>query len=419
MVRHSSQIRQQEIVMLTKNSSFIRTVCFIGVLFLVWRIALFSLSAISDSLVSYAPSFPYSTTLLPKYDLPRWLYSWAGFDGVHYLTIAEKGYIGTGLVQAFFPLLPFVLLYLPKVFLGGYNTLLIGLSLTNFCSLLLGVMWYFFVREERGSGAARWSLATLFLFPTAFFFGALYTESLFLCLVLAVFWLARSKHWAWASLFLGLAAMTRVVGILLLPAVIVELIVQGLSQVRRSKNETFLSRLKRVLLLPGTVRNLFIFSLSTLGLAAYMIFLWREFGDPLYFAHVQSAFNSGRQNDLVLYPQVVWRSIKILFTSPMDFRYATSFMEALVGIGGLIALIITSRKTRLCYTVFAISAFLVPPLTGTFTSLPRYFLVSLPFFFCLGEYFSRHRKIGLAYLLCSTLWLGFNTILFLQGLWVA
>ncbi|PIR61011.1 MAG: hypothetical protein COU68_01660, partial [Candidatus Pacebacteria bacterium CG10_big_fil_rev_8_21_14_0_10_45_6] len=72
------------------------------VLVLVWRIGLFVVSLIAPAFISYEPSFPYAYDLLAKLGLPQWLYSWANFDGVHYLTIMRMGYVGTGLIQAFF-----------------------------------------------------------------------------------------------------------------------------------------------------------------------------------------------------------------------------------------------------------------------------------------------------------------------------
>ncbi len=388
-------------------------------LFVIWRASLLALGLISDHFLPYSPSFPYSGDLLSKFGLPRTLYSWAGFDGVHYLTIAQKGYIGTGLVQAFFPVFPFVLLYLPNLALGGFNLLSTGLFLTNFFGLLLFILWYFFVKQESGAEVAKWSLLTLFLFPTALFFGAFYTESLFLCLVVACFWLAKRGHWYLVSLTIVFASATRIVGILLLPAMILELMMQEHASQLVSKPRIGLKYLVSLILKPNVIKNILVLSLGSLGLIGYMLFLWLEFRDPLYFAHVQSAFNSGRQNSLVIYPQVLWRSLKILATIPFDLRFITSLLEFLVGGVGLIMMIVMARTTRWSYTLFALSAFFVPTLTGTFSSLPRYFLISIPFFLGLGKYFAKHPRSGALYISISTLWLIFNTILFLQGYWVA
>src|SRR6185369_6540698 len=120
---------------------------YITILFLIWRGYLFLASFTADKLLLYAPTFPYFDIDLPQYSLPRWIYSWANFDGVHYLTIAQKGYIGTGLIQAFFPLLPYVLLRSLFLLSGGHlNTLLTGLIITNGAFLAALVIWYAFTK---------------------------------------------------------------------------------------------------------------------------------------------------------------------------------------------------------------------------------------------------------------------------------
>src|SRR5258708_4184955 len=191
----------------------------ITLFFLIWRIILFGLGAVADQFLSYSPSFPYADTVLIDSHLPRWLFSWANFDGVHYLTIAQKGYVGTGLVQAFFPLLPYVLLHGVHLLFGnGLNLLLFSLVITNFFTYLFALVWFGFVKELRNERSAWVALFSIFLFPTALFLGALYTESLFLLLVVLAFWVARKKSWLLVGFFVSLAAATRIVGVFLIPA---------------------------------------------------------------------------------------------------------------------------------------------------------------------------------------------------------
>jgi hypothetical protein len=67
------------------------------------------------------------------------------------------------------------------------------------------------------------------IFPTAFFFLAPYTESLFLLLSILAFREARHDRWGRVAVFGALAALTRSVGILLLPALLVEALWVGRS----------------------------------------------------------------------------------------------------------------------------------------------------------------------------------------------
>lgn len=115
----------------------------------------------------------------PKDYSPYILYPLAGFDGAHYILIAKKGY---GLLQlAFFPLYPLLMNALTRLF--NFNVLLSGL-LISWASFILGI--FFFGKLARTlmpqSRNFMWAIIFLLAFPTAFFYVAVYPESLFLFL---------------------------------------------------------------------------------------------------------------------------------------------------------------------------------------------------------------------------------------------
>jgi hypothetical protein len=369
-------------------------------IFILWRTLLFVLGAVADTFLKYQPSFPYFDSLLPSFGASRWLYSWANFDGVHYLTIAEKGYKGTGLIQAFFPLFPYVLLHGGKLLLGNFfNSLLIGLVLSNVFAFAMIVIWFIFIKKIMDEKRAWIATVVLLLFPTSFFFGALYTESLFMLLVLGSFLAAKQKKWAVVGVLVALASATRLVGIFLVPALLLELWQQ------KKQFE---------------VKNIFYVCCGALGLLSYMAYLLVVFGDPLFFFHVQAEFGAGRQQSIILYPQVVWRSLKILLTNdPHTPKYLSYIQEFGAGVLGFLTLLGSYFSTRLSYVVFALGAFLLPTLTGTFSSMPRYVLVCFPIFLVITELIHKKPKIGLLLLVLSTLLLIINTVLFIQGYWVA
>ena len=61
-----------------------------------------------------------------------------------------------------------------------------------------------------------------------------------------------------------------------------------------------------------------------------------------------------------------------------DPLYFTIWMEFLTGIGFWFYQFILFIKQRLSYAVFNFLAYIIPTLTGTFTSLPRYVPPLLP-----------------------------------------
>jgi Gpi18-like mannosyltransferase len=389
-------------------------------LFIFWRIALFGIGAFADVFLRYAPSFPYADSLLTQYHLPRWLSSWANFDGVHYLTIAEKGYVGTGLIQAFFPMFPFVLLRTLFVVSGRQiNLLLVGLFLTNAFTLASVITWFGFLKKSLKSTQAWFGTFLLLCFPLSLFFGALYTESLFFLAVIGSFWAAKNKNWWLTSFFMIVATATRIVGVFLFPALIVESWIQW-----RAEQSTKTLRTTHLHQLFNWVRDswksLLLVTLGMSGLFAYMLYLNHEFHDAFYFLHVQSEFGAGRQESFVIYPQVVWRSIKILFTmNPWSWRYYTSVLEFLSGVLGLLGILWAARFVRISYVIFALGAFFLPTLTGTFSSMPRYLLVCFPLYLLLIQVTRQRTKVKWGIITLFSVCLAINTVLFVQGYWLS
>jgi Gpi18-like mannosyltransferase len=366
----------------------------------VWRLLLFVLAVLADRWLVYDPSFPYAPEILAQLNLPRWLYSWGGFDGVHYLSITAKGYADTAFVQAFFPVFPLLLRFFA-------NPLLAGLILNFMLTAAVALVLYQLVLLDYSAKVAKWSFLAFLLFPTSLFLGSLYTEPLFLLLVLGSFLMARKGQWAWAGILAGLASGTRIIGVLLLPALLVELWLQAKPKsIKQFIRERW--------------RQLAWLALGLTGLLGYMYYLWLTFGDPLYFLHVQAEFGSGRQESLVLLPQVIWRYVKILWTArPFDWKYFVYAQEFFLSLGVLSALIVWYKRIRPSYLVFSLLSFILPTLTGTLTSMPRYVLACFPLFLLLGQYYSVKSLSRTLLLTASVILLIINSVLFIQGYWVA
>lgn len=386
------------------------------IVFCVWRVVLFGIGAVADRVLPYTPSFPYAEILLPKYHLPRWVSSWANFDGVHYLTIAEHGYLGTGLVQAFFPLFPFVILHTFFLISGGQlNLLAVGLFFTNLFAFLSLVIWFGFLKDTFSVKKAWLGVGLFLCFPTALFWGALYTESLFFFAVIGSFWAARYRQWQLASIFALAATASRVVGIFLIPALVIECWLQWREKQLHLTVQDQLTQFFRANIIP-----LCWIMIGGLGLIFYMIYLTVVFHDPVYFLHVQRGFGAGRQETIVLYPQVVFRSLKILFTlRPFHWRYYTAVLEFMAGVGGVIGLLWAGKSIRGSYLFFALGAFFLPTVTGTFSSMPRYILVCFPLYLVLLEPLSQHSWLRKAVFGISGIMLIINTLLFIQGYWLS
>lgn len=372
----------------------------ISSLVILWRLALFGIAAVAAFALPYIPSFPYAAELLASTHLPAWLYSWGNFDGVHYLTIAERGYHAAAAIQAFFPVFPLFLSVLAYPLAGG-------LLLNGILTVTAVYALFTLVRLDTSFKISWWTVVGFLLFPTSFFLGALYSEPLFLSAVFGSFLAARKRQWWLAAGLAGVASATRIVGVALWPALCLELWWQH----RQLPFSEFLLK---------HVKHLLITTLAASGLVGYMWYLQREFADPLLFLHVQKDFGSGRQDSFILFPQVIWRYIKILWsTRPFDWKYFSYAQDLVLSLGVLGILIGWYKKIRPSYLLFSLLVFFIPPLTGTLSSMPRYVLACFPIFFLLGEWLSQYRTLRILLLTVSVILLIINTMLFIQGYWVA
>jgi Dolichyl-phosphate-mannose-protein mannosyltransferase len=158
---------------------------------------------------------------------------WNQWDAPHYQDLAVLGYRATdpgvltidGYRRAFPGDLPLYIVFFPLFpWLVGAVTAVLGDPLisafvvSGIASFLVAPLLYRLVRDDFGHRAGTLAAWFALLFPTAYFLHIGYTESLFLALVLGSFLAARHDRWWLAGILGGLAALTRVNGLVLLPA---------------------------------------------------------------------------------------------------------------------------------------------------------------------------------------------------------
>lgn len=139
-----------------------------------------------------------------------WLNPWTTYDSYWYLSIAKDGY--TAQSTAFFPLYPMVL----KLFGEDISTMAFGGALLSHALFLLALCLIFkLTTKEHDQTVAHVTVWTLCFIPSAAFFGAVYTESLFLVLTAGTFLALRNQRWGLSAFLAALAALTRNPGLLL------------------------------------------------------------------------------------------------------------------------------------------------------------------------------------------------------------
>lgn len=363
--------------------------------FLIWRLSLFFFAFLGLKAVPLKTDFlgVKEAVFLEK----PLLWCWANFDGFHYLIIARQGYLQ--FQQAFFPFYPFLIRFLTRLI---KDYLFSGLLISHLAFLISLFLFYQLVRLDFDKKIAKRSLLYLLLFPTAFYFGSVYTESIFLMAVLASFLAARKRQWLLAGIFGGMASATRFVGLFLFPALLVEW-----WQARKEDKKRKLAGLLPLFLI-------------IFGLLVYMAYLQKTIGDPLYFIHVQPFFGAQRTGGkLILLYQVFWRYLKMILTTKADFLYFAVWLELIASLLFLVFLVFSYFHFPLSYLIFMLLAYIAPTLTGTFSSMPRYVLILFPGFILLGIWAEKYRWLKILYPIFAIILTAVAVMLFTRGWWVA
>lgn len=284
------------------------------------------------------------------------------WDAGWYIDIARDGYQWTGTGEesvAFFPLFPMVLkaalVLIPDSLLYPFAVLL---NHAIFFAALIPVWLYAF--QFGGRAVAQRTLLLLSLFPTAFFFNAVYTESLFLLVSASALLALYRSNYLVAGAVGFLASLTRPAGVLIGLPFLIQLWRDYRGDLRQ-----------------GIVQGWPIL-LIALGLAGYMGFLWISFGRPLGFLEVQEAWGHVQ----MLPTTAILESFRYLIeTETRDVFYVMGAVNTFLTVWALVMAFIIIRSDSIGSS-FAFGAILMPLVAGVesmpVVSMARYVLVLFP-----------------------------------------
>jgi hypothetical protein len=379
---------------------------------------LFAASRLALLLVTY---FGYILMTLPKYTntpvgFNALVDSWNRWDAANYTRIAQYGYLSLNhpYDHAFFPLFPLLIRSAAWVF-GNQGYVLLGIIISNLAFLASMFVLYQLAEDALGEQVGRRTLLYLCLFPTAFYFFAPYTESLFLLCTASSFLAMRRRRWLLAGIMGFFASLTRNSGILLVLPYLYEVWVSreatGFSvKIVLSEARTLILRLLPIILIP-------------LGVVAFAYYCWKTTGDPLRFSTVQSHW--GR---FMALPVVgIWQNlVEIFWKQPFTSSNTPHSILDLSAILGFIALTVAGwRRLRPSYTLWiALSLFiaLLAPATGALAdplqSSQRFVLVMFPGFITLGALGIKYPRLHQALTLFFPILLGVLTLLYIMNRWM-
>ena len=175
---------------------------------LLFRIGIYIVGVVISMMFSEEIGFTFSD----------FLSSWNRWDSQHYIDLASKGYAdcvenGQHLFLVFFPLCPWLLKIIHFI-IRDWQFAFIMLSTIAYC--VGAVFFYICISEEYGKKTAQRALTLVSVWPFAFFFGGMMTESLFFATLSIGFYFIKKHNWFAVGLTGLFCSLCRVQGILLL-----------------------------------------------------------------------------------------------------------------------------------------------------------------------------------------------------------
>ncbi|AKG24742.1 mannosyltransferase family protein [Calothrix sp. 336/3] len=403
----------------------------------IWLI---SRSYIWIAMLSLAPNLPIAGS--------ESVFGWDVFDAwdsEHYRAIASTGYefVNDGKQHnlAFFPLFPLSIKFL--MFLGVPFTLA-GILVNNLAFLAALYCLYFWVEENQGTEAARWTVIITAWSPLSVFGTVIYTEGLYLLASTAALWTFDQRKYLWTGFWGAIATATRPTGLALIPALLLTA-----WQQRRSPS-AYLAAVS-----------------TTLGVIAFSIYCTIRFGNPTAFIQAQKgwrpSFGFDWQSWLKMFTEIAcgknswenftllnWLHLSIFLTSLVTiyllWRYRQSkftnvftygfyslilcillfanswftynFLCAVTFCGGIVVLQRYHKKLTPIATNYAICGLGLLISSGSVISLNRLTYGIIPLSVALGIFLSRHLRWGYLLLGAFAVLLGKLAVLFARNIWI-
>ena len=303
---------------------------------------------------------------------------WNVWDGRLYVDIAQNGYSAkpfntAGMANyAFFPLYP-ILIRLVEFFIHNYA--ISGLIISNIALLVSCYYIYKYVSLDfdTDKATARRAVKYIILFPTAFLFSAVLTESLFVALSIACLYYARKGNWPVAGALGFFVAITRLPGLAIIAPLGYEYFRQHVfwsgrvPDFRRLFNPSIL-----MLLLPP------------LGLGLWAAYNHHLTGDTLGFIHVQAAWGGGH---------LVFPLIELVASLHRYSAYVVT--GAIFNLAALLIMILFYKKVDFGAWIYGILLICIPLCSkGSAYSMLRYLVVVFPLCILMAKV-SKNKRIDI------------------------
>jgi hypothetical protein len=331
----------------------------------------------------------------PVLDLPdRWDAGW-------YVGIARNGYrynpeVGHDRQQsvAFFPAYPLLIRLVSVVAapqpavamtVQEYADLREGRVMWAATAISLGfflaalVVFHRWAESKTDPEAASAAVVLLAAYPFAIFFGAPYTESMFLFGSVATFLAFERERWLLAAACGVMVGLTRPNGAMLSVPLAILALRPALSRQPGWKGRAIV--------------GLAVASAAGVGMLLHSAYIYRLTGDPFTWVAIQQAWGRSPDNSAGQFASM-YETIRNLGFAEFLYRLPIQFLQALATVFSLALVWPIWRRIGPAYAVFVLVNMLPPLVTGGVLSMGRMSSTMFPMFLALALMGTRERRAG-------------------------
>jgi hypothetical protein len=306
----------------------------------------------------------------------------ARWDSGWYYGIASSGYtyVEDGRSNlAFFPVYPQLMGALGRALGGAQHDFYFAGILISWLAFAAALpLLYRLARFDLSHEQAVRVTVYAAVFPSAYFFGVVYSEALFLLTLVSAALALRSKRWLWAAVAAMIMTATRVNGVMFLPAL--ALIGWDAASTGRERRAAVAATL-----------------CGAAGIGSYSLFVYSVSGDPFewYDSITRWGYHPGG-NPLSglasIAVQLMSRPIEFIATEPMA-PYAT--LNAMAAAGALMVVPFIWDRFGRGYAAIVVLGLLLPLSSGQLEGIGRYCSVLFPLPILFGSMRGETRHLGL------------------------
>ena len=306
----------------------------------------------------------------------------ARWDSGWYQGIASGGYKyveGRQNNLAFFPVYPKLMGALGRVLGGAQQDFYFAGILISWLAFVAAMpLLYRLARFDLPHEQATRVTIYAAVFPSAYFFGVVYSEALFLLTLVGATLALRSKRWLWAAVAAAIMTATRVNGVMFLPAL--ALIGWDAASTGRERRWALAAAIG-----------------GATGIAAYSWFVYSVSGNPFewFDSITRWGYHPGGnplRGLVAIAQQLTTRPIEFIATERMA-PYDT--LNAMAATGALLVVPFILQRFGRGYAAIVVLGLLLPLSSGQFEGLGRYCSVLFPLPILFGSMRGETRHLGL------------------------